>query len=159
MIKLGPSPLSLLTESRESCPRSRFKHGDQLTHCPHGSFDATGHGEGAEQIEPRLALAILKARIDSELSTASLRPEGRCSFGRGFRNARTVAERAQTLKAWEAETALPAPDARAAGGDEDGSTRAGRPGARMENGAKGTSDMHGTAARVAESEAGAERMN
>lgn len=29
----------------------------------------------------------------------------------------------------------------------------------MENGAKGTSDMHGTAARVAESEAGAERMN
>jgi hypothetical protein len=36
--------------------------------------------ESAEKIETRLALAVRKARIDSELSTASLRPEGRFSF-------------------------------------------------------------------------------
>jgi hypothetical protein len=36
----------------------------------------------SEKIEAGLAFAILKARINSELSTASLRPEWRCCFAR-----------------------------------------------------------------------------
>jgi hypothetical protein len=53
--------------------------------------DNNDDGERAEKIETGLALAVLEARIDSDLSTASLRQEGRCSFGRGFRNGRNLA--------------------------------------------------------------------
>jgi hypothetical protein len=53
--------------------------------------DHDDDGESPEKIEPRLALAIGKARVDPEFSTASLRPEGRFSFGGGPMNARIVA--------------------------------------------------------------------
>jgi hypothetical protein len=42
--------------------------------------DDDNNRERTEKIETRLALAILKAGINSELSTASLRPEWRCGF-------------------------------------------------------------------------------
>jgi hypothetical protein len=53
--------------------------------------DNDDDGQGAEKIETRLALAIAKARVDSELSAASLRPERRCSFGGRLLNGGKVA--------------------------------------------------------------------
>ena len=46
--------------------------------------DNDDDGERAEKIEARLALAITKARVDSE-------PEGCCSFGDRFLNGGSVA--------------------------------------------------------------------
>jgi hypothetical protein len=54
--------------------------------------DHDDDGERAEKIEAGLTLAVLKARIDSGT-------ERRCSFSRGLRNGRSLAERVQTLKA------------------------------------------------------------
>jgi hypothetical protein len=43
--------------------------------------DHDDDGEGAEKIEPGLALASGKARVDAERFTASLRPEERFVLG------------------------------------------------------------------------------
>lgn len=53
--------------------------------------DDDDDGEGPKEIETGLSLSILKARIDSELSTSSLRPEGRCSFDNRFVNGERAA--------------------------------------------------------------------
>ena len=46
----------------------------------------------AKKIETRLALTSREARIDCELATASLRPEGSCRFNRFLLNGWTLAE-------------------------------------------------------------------
>lgn len=74
--------------------------GEREAHDARVVDDDNNDGERAEKIDPGLPLAVLEARIDSELSTASLRQEGSCSCGRGLRNGRNLAERAQTLKAF-----------------------------------------------------------
>jgi hypothetical protein len=81
-------------EGSEQLPANQVsaKHEKQVDTDPAEAIDSAGKfeseksgvinddhndGEYAEQIETRLALAVLKARVNSELTTASLQPESR----------------------------------------------------------------------------------